>query len=120
MAETHAHPTVKFYLGVGVTLALLTAISFVVTEASGSKLVTGAVVLGMATVKALLVASFFMHLKFDWTKVRVFLIPAVILSAVLVCALLPDITFAVRELAGRASAAAAATGGSAPRASHAP
>jgi cytochrome c oxidase subunit 4 len=111
MADTHTSPTVKQYLVIGVALAALTAISFVASETSGSKVVTGLVVLGMATVKATLVATFFMHLKWDWVKVRVMLIPAAILAAVLVCALLPDITFALRSGTGwvRPSAPAAAS-----------
>jgi hypothetical protein len=58
-------------------------------------------VLVVATIKATLVLSYFMHLKFDWTKVKILIIPAVVLSIFLVMALLPDITFALREPAGK-------------------
>jgi len=47
----------------------------------------------VAVCKAVLVALFFMHLKFDWFKVYVMIVPAVILGTVLICTLLPDVTF---------------------------
>ena len=118
MADDHASPSVKSYLVIGAALAGLTFISFVASETSSSKVVTAMIVLGMATIKASLVATFFMHLKWDWSKVRVMIIPALVLAAVLVCALLPDIAFARRDPPGRAPVPAAAPAPAAPAMHH--
>jgi cytochrome c oxidase subunit 4 len=92
--EAHHHPN---YWAVFGALVLLTAVSFItITDmwvgALGAQ--SGrTVVMLVAICKALLVALYFMHLKYDWFKVYVMIVPALILGTVLVCALLPDITF---------------------------
>ena len=78
------------------------------------------VVLSVAVVKASLVAMFFMHLKVDWTKVKVMIIPALVLAAVLVLALLPDITLAMRDRPGKKPPSPAAAPAHSGTAGHAP
>ena len=107
MAEAHHTPNDKLYLGVFGALAVLTGISFMVSETLHSRLATILLVMGMATVKAFLVATFFMHLNWDWSKVRVMLVAAAVLSAVLVIALIPDIVRAQRDKPNPAPVAAA-------------
>jgi caa(3)-type oxidase subunit IV len=43
--------------------------------------------------KATLVAMYFMHLKYDWFKLYFMIVPTLIMGTILVCALLPDMTF---------------------------
>ena len=109
MAE-HSEPTDKLYLAIAGSLAGLTIISYAADRMGIPRAGLILVVLSVALVKATLVAMFFMHLKFDWTKVRVMIIPALLLAAVLVLALLPDITLAMRDKAGPAPLAPAAEG----------
>src|SRR5262245_2277797 len=97
MAESHNEPSDKMYLAIAGSLAGLTVVSYVGDKLHMPRPALISLVLLVAVVKATLVATFFMHLKFDWSKVKVMLIPAVILAAILVFALLPDITLAPRD-----------------------
>ena len=99
MSDTHAAehhgPTVNGYLVVFGALAVFTAISFLVNAVLGQGSTAGLVIImGVALVKALLVATFFMHLKWDWGKLFFMIIPCVILSVMLIVVLLPDIVLA--------------------------
>jgi cytochrome c oxidase subunit 4 len=100
MADSHNEPSDKMYLAIAASLAGLTVISYVGDLIHMPRPALIGLVLAVATVKATLVAAFFMHLKFDWSKVKIMIIPAIVLAAVLVFALLPDITLAMREKAG--------------------
>jgi cytochrome c oxidase subunit 4 len=106
MSESHAEPTDKLYLTIAGALGVLTVISYVADLADLPRTALVFVVLAVAVVKATLVATYFMHLKFDWGNVKVMIIPALILSAVLVFALMPDMTFAQRDAVKRPAAAA--------------
>lgn len=96
MSESRSEPNEKLYLMIAGALFVLTIISYVGDLMHPPRPALIALVLTVAVVKASLVASVFMHLKFEWGKVKVMIIPAIILSAVLVFALLPDITYALR------------------------
>ena len=48
----------------------------------------------VAVVKSLLVALYFMHLKYDWRKVGFFIVPALILGAMWYFVFMPDIVLA--------------------------
>jgi cytochrome c oxidase subunit 4 len=88
----HHHPN---YLAVFGALVVMTAVSFW-TVSRYWPLSAGAghtLVMVVAVCKAVLVAMFFMHLKYDWFKVYFMVVPALILGTILICALLPDITF---------------------------
>ena len=63
LAATHAHPNVKAYLMVFGTLMILTVCTVLVSYFDFSPVMTILVGLMIATVKASLVAAFFMHLK---------------------------------------------------------
>ena len=63
----HEHPTDRRYVGIAITLAVLTAIEialFVLEDSLGAGLVKFGL-LSLMAVKFWLVAAFFMHLKFD-------------------------------------------------------
>src|SRR5262245_52887124 len=104
MADTHAHAagghahgpaTVQpFYVVFG-ALCVFTAVSFIVnyfvrhgSMAAGTGFT---VILTVAVVKAVLVAVYFMHLKWDWGRLYFLIIPAMVLAPMLVFAPLPDI-----------------------------
>lgn len=104
--DTHGDhsATVKMYMAVFGALVVFTLISFVANSAARSEAISVGtsftIILAVAVVKALLVAMFFMHLKFDWIRVYMIIIPALILGPLLVIVLLPDIVFAWRMMAG--------------------
>src|SRR5262245_61025529 len=102
MADTHAatahdehheaHPEPN-YMGVFYILCACTVVSFITVthfwvdnlgHESGHM-----VVMMVAVIKALLVAMFFMHLKWDWFRVYGMMIPTMIMGTFLVLALLP-------------------------------
>jgi cytochrome c oxidase subunit 4 len=89
--DAHAHPPYKFIFGV---LCLFTGISWLADELKdfipGAGLLA-VIVLGVATVKALCVMLYFMHLKFERPWKYVLLAPTCILAIGLPLALLPDI-----------------------------
>jgi caa(3)-type oxidase subunit IV len=110
--DTHAHAgghahgpaTIQPYLVVFGALSLFTLISFVVNYfvreqhiAAGTGFV---VILSVAVVKALMVATYFMHLKWDWGRLYFLIIPALVLAPMLVFALLPDLVIYWWNLAG--------------------
>ena len=117
MAE-HSEPSDKLYLAIAGSLAGLTIVSYLADLMRIPRAGLIMVVLSVAVVKASLVAMFFMHLKFDWTKVKVMIIPALVLAAVLVLALLPDITLAMRDRPGKKLPSPAAAPAHAGTASH--
>jgi cytochrome c oxidase subunit 4 len=98
MADTHTeeHPHPNYWAVFGV-LTVLTAVSFMTVqpfwinsmgERSGPMLV-----MIVAVAKATLVAMYFMHLKYDWFKLYFMIVPTLIMGTILMCALLPDMTF---------------------------
>src|SRR4051812_48099087 len=102
MTDSHAHaahahgpPSMQPYIVVFAALSVFTAVSFVVNYfVRGGHIAAGTgfvIILGVAVVKALLVATYFMHLKWDWGRLYVLIIPALVLAPMLVFALLPDI-----------------------------
>ena len=116
----HNEPTDKLYLAIAGSLAGLTIVSYLADLMRIPRVGLIMVVLCVAVVKATLVATFFMHLKIDWTKVKVMIIPALVLAAVLVFTLLPDITLAMRDRPGRKPPASAAAPPHPGAASHTP
>ena len=90
--ETHAP-----YLGVFWVVFGLTVVEYAYATYAGLKfvpLVAG--LMAMSAIKASLVGWYFMHLKFANRWVRLMLVPAAILSLVIVAALVPDIVYPPR------------------------
>lgn len=102
MTDTHASesphgPNVTAYLGVFAALSIFTVMSFIfngmvrseppaLTREAGF-----ALILGVAVIKAFLVALIFMHLKWDWGRLYFMIIPVMVLGVLLIVVLLPDI-----------------------------
>ena len=96
--DQHGSSGINVYLVIFAALAVFTIISFVVNGAvRGGTLEahTGfAIILSVAVCKAVLVAMFFMHLKWDWARLYFMIVPVLILGTMLVIVLLPDIVLA--------------------------
>jgi cytochrome c oxidase subunit 4 len=76
-------------------LCLLTVASVIADVAGGTigKLLVGLIVLVVASLKAMYVMMYFMHLKFEGAWKWVLLAPTVILALAVPAALAPDIAF---------------------------
>jgi len=90
-AEAHVGPTFNAYLVVFGALSVFTLVSFLVNAVTrDAPHVGAAIILGVAVVKAVLVAMYFMHLKFDWPKLYFIVVPLLVLTVMMVIVLLPD------------------------------
>lgn len=89
MDETrHEHPN---YIGVWVGLAVLTAFEVgVAFFQNWPKWLIIVVLLGLALWKALLVALYFMHLRFEGTRLRILAIAPLPLAIILVMAVITE------------------------------
>lgn len=93
-------PNVALYLVIFGALSVFTLLSFVVNWAEhqfGFSSHTGAsIIMLIAVCKACLVASIFMHLKWDWGKLYFVIVPVCVLGVMMMIVLLPDIVLAWR------------------------
>lgn len=64
-AAAHSHPTVKTFLSVGAILFVITAIEFGIVYIEGIRTTIIAILFLLSAVKFWLVASYFMHLKWE-------------------------------------------------------
>jgi len=88
-----AHPTPKTYLAIYGWLLALTALEVGVVLAGWPQAAVVTLLLATAAAKALLIALFFMHLKFE--GFAMWLLPGLplLIGLLLVLALFPDIAF---------------------------
>src|SRR5262245_47333658 len=98
--DHEGHIADSTFIKVFVVLLVFTAVSFGANQIFGARSpVVNFLIIGMvACMKAALVMYFFMHLKIDWRKVFVFLIPICILAPMVIIVLWPDIVLAWRLL----------------------
>jgi caa(3)-type oxidase subunit IV len=104
MNETHGPDTahaghgLRPYFVVFGALVIFTLISFVVNGAVRGGSVTPAmgftIILAVAVCKAVLVATYFMHLLLDWKRLYFMIIPVMIMGTMMIIVLLPDIVLA--------------------------
>ena len=103
-AHAHAHegPSIKTYFVIFAALSIFTVVSFIANYCAHQHIITHftsfAIILGVAICKATLVGMYFMHLIFDWGKVFIMIVPALILGPMLMIVLLPDIVLAWRNI----------------------
>jgi caa(3)-type oxidase subunit IV len=96
--DDHAGATVIAYLVVFGALAVFTLVSFVANAVANAypdfRFMSFVIILGVAVVKAVLVALIFMHLKFDWRKLYFVIVPVMILATMMIIVFLPDMVLA--------------------------
>jgi len=85
--EAHAEPN---YVGVILILTVLTIVEVAVVFAPLPKFSIGIMLVGLALTKAILVAAYFMHLKFEKRTLAVIAATPLILCTMLMFTLLPD------------------------------
>ena len=81
------HPN---YVGVWVGLAVLTLLELGVAFLGWSKLVIILLLVGLALWKALLVALYYMHLRYEGNRMRIFAIAPLPLAVIIVIAVLTE------------------------------
>ena len=96
-----SHGSIRLYLGVFVALCALTTISFLTyfpwwREAVSPEM-SRLVMMAVSCTKAMLVIMFFMHLKWEANWKWVLTVPASIMSALLIFALIPDVGLRMRN-----------------------
>lgn len=94
MTSRH-HP---HYVAVWVWLALLMLLSVGASYLPAAAVLIMGIILGLAFIKALLVALYYMHLKFERKLLLLVVVLPLVLATVLVVALLPDSAHARRSL----------------------
>ena len=85
------------YMGIFYLLTVLTALEIGVVFVPIAKLIIAIVLIGLALVKATLVAMYFMHLKFEKRTLGIIALTPLILCTLLIVSLLPDLTGTTRE-----------------------
>ena len=96
-----SHGSIRLYMGVFVALCVLTTISFLTyfswwREAVSPEM-SRLVMMAVSCTKAMLVIMFFMHLKWEANWKWVLTVPASIMSALLIFALIPDVGLRMRH-----------------------
>jgi cytochrome c oxidase subunit IV len=103
-AAEHHGPNVRAYLMVFGALVICTLMSFVFNYGARADVINTytsfTAIMTVSVIKATLVGTIFMHLKWDWGKVYIMIVPALILGPLLVVVLLPDIVLAWRTTTG--------------------
>ncbi len=87
MEDAHNHPN---YILVWFALAVMTAVEVGVTFLSWSKTTLILVLLALAVWKAILVALYFMHLRFEERPLRILAVAPIPLAFILVLAVITE------------------------------
>jgi cytochrome c oxidase subunit 4 len=96
--EAHHGPPVQTYVVIFGALVIFTTVSFIANGLARAEVIghgtSFTIILAVAVCKAVLVAMYFMHLKFEWGKLYFLVIPVLILTVMMMIVLLPDIVLA--------------------------
>jgi cytochrome c oxidase subunit IV len=87
MAAGHKHPN---YMAIFWYLAILTVVEIAVVFLPFGKIVNGTLLCGLAVGKAVLVAMYFMHLRFETRTLGMIAVTPLVIATLLVFVLLPD------------------------------
>jgi cytochrome c oxidase subunit 4 len=108
MAQTgHKHPN---YMAIFWYLAILTVVELVVVFLPFGKVINGTLLCALALGKAILVAMYFMHLRFETRTLGVIAVIPLTIATLLIFVLMPD-SFAVSKKTDAAHRPAAAAPG---------
>ncbi len=79
--EHGAHPTEALYIKVALVLAVVTAVEVGLFYTKFSQTATNAALIALAAIKFVMVAAYFMHLKFDNKLLRRLFVTGFVLAA---------------------------------------
>jgi caa(3)-type oxidase subunit IV len=91
MSEHGYHPPTKAYVMIFVALAILTTATVLISLSPLGHGTREVFAIGIAVVKALLVAAIFMNLKFEPRTIVVFAVAPIILAVWFIIAIKPDV-----------------------------
>jgi len=103
MSTTHPEPN---YMHVFYALSILTAVEITVVFLPLAKIAIAVMLILLALTKAVLVAMYFMHLKFEKRVLGIIALTPLVLCTLLIFALLPDLTGAPHKSTLKVSAQA--------------
>lgn len=83
----HAHPTAKTFLGIGVVLAIITAVEFATYYVTGWGTLMYITLAVLSVVKFWLVGSYFMHLRYEQRLLAAVFAVGVVLATLMTIAL---------------------------------
>ena len=91
--EEHGHhgPSYRNYLMIFMALAILTGLTVLISKTGLGQGTKTFLAFTIASVKTLLVATIFMHLKFEKSTLVVFAIVPIVLALLFILAISPDI-----------------------------
>ncbi len=87
----HGHPTYKNYVSIFVALIILTATTVAISKTGLSEGTRTFLAFAIASVKTLLVATIFMHLKYETKTILIFATVPVLLAIFFILAISPDV-----------------------------
>ena len=87
----HDHPSYKNYISIFVALIILTTTTVAISKTGLPEGLKMFLAFGIATVKTLLVATIFMHLKYETKTILIFATVPVLLAIFFILAISPDI-----------------------------
>ena len=90
--DQNGHNEHPKYMWIFLWLAVLTAIEIAIVIPNFPKVLTIILLIGLACAKAILVAAYFMHLKFEKRTLAVIVIVPFLICVFLVIMLMPDLT----------------------------
>ena len=85
------HPTYKNYVSIFVALIVLTTATVAISKMGLSEGVSAFLAFAIASVKTLLVATIFMHLKYETKTILIFATVPVLLAIFFILAISPDV-----------------------------
>lgn len=85
--EGHNHPTVAFYIWIGVALAILTGVEVAIFYIEAFETVEAPLLIILSTAKLILVVMYFMHLKMDARVLTWLFLAGAVLAIFMVSAL---------------------------------
>ena len=87
----HGHPTYKNYVSIFVAMIILTTATVAISKTGLSEGTRMFLAFAIASVKTLLVATIFMHLKFETRTIIILATVPVLLAIMFILAISPDI-----------------------------
>ena len=100
MAESHAEHHGPSYMAIFWYLAVLTVVEIGVIFLPIPKVAIAVLLVAMASAKAILVALYFMHLRFETKTLGYIALTPVVIGVLLVLVLLPDSLYMPHQTAG--------------------
>jgi cytochrome c oxidase subunit 4 len=78
--EAHAHPTERDYIKIGAILFIITLIEVIIYYIEAVEGILVPLLIGLSVIKFVMVVGYFMHLKFDDSRLRLIFITGMVFA----------------------------------------